>query len=501
VLVAAWVMAPRAQAQQSAVSGEFSVQRFNPAPGPHNFLTTRSVRSDGKMSYSAGLMANWAWEPLVVRSCESETNCSSPNAINPTDVKVVENIVSADLLGSLTIVPELQLGLRLPVTYVKGQGLTEAGRADPKELSAVGLGDTEVEGKYRFYGGRDTPLAAGAALFLTAPLGTATAKGKYIGDTLPTVGARAIVDGEFGPISAGANLIGVFRDKGRVGSTEVGSELRYGVAGAYRVSPLIQVVLDTFGSTAFTSRSGTNAWEVDLASRLTLLNSPFVFTAGLGTGLLQGVGVPKLRAFLGAIYVIEPHDRDGDGIPDNLDQCPTEPEDIDGFEDGDGCPDKDNDGDTIADGMDKCPNEAEDFDSFQDTDGCPDPDNDGDGILDERDQCPDKPETMNGYKDQDGCPDEPDRDNDGVPDSKDKCPDQAEDTDGFQDEDGCPDPDNDNDGIPDNQDECLDEAETYNGYQDEDGCPDVPPAGWKKEEGTPGAAQPGAAKKPDIELD
>jgi hypothetical protein len=454
------------------------------------------------MSFSAGLMANWGWEPLVVKSCESETDCSSPNAINPTDVKVVENVVSADMLGSLTIFPELQLGLRLPVTYVKGQGLVkETGRADPKELSAVGLGDAEVEGKYRFYGGRDTPLAAGGALFFTAPLGHATANGKWIGDTLPTVGVRAIIDGEFGPVSVGANLIGVFRDKGRVGSTEVGSEMRYGVAGAYRFSPLFQAVLDAFGSTAFASTSGTNALEADLAGRLTLLNSPLVFTAGLGTGLWQGVGVPKLRAFLGAVYVVEPHDRDGDGIPDNLDQCPTEPEDIDGFEDADGCPDKDNDGDTIPDGMDKCPNEPEDFDGYQDTDGCPDPDNDGDGIPDDRDQCPDKPETFNGYKDEDGCPDEPDRDNDGIPDSRDKCPDQAEDTDGFQDEDGCPDPDNDNDGIPDNQDECIDEPETYNGYQDEDGCPDTPPPGWKKEDAAPGAGKPGAAKKPDIELD
>jgi OOP family OmpA-OmpF porin len=500
-LAAASGIAPRARAQQSAFSGEFSVQRFDPAPGPRNFLSTRSVRSDGKMSWSAGLMANWAWQPLVVRSCESETNCSSPNAMNPSDVKVVENLVSGDFLGSLTIVPKLQLGLRLPVTYAKGQGLTGAGRADPKELSAVGLGDALLEGKYRFYGSRESPLAAGGGLFLTAPLGSATAKGKYIGDTLPTMGARAIIDAEFGPLSAGANLVGVFRGKGRVGSTEVGSELRYGVAGAYRVSPVFQVVLDAFGSTSFKSTNGTNALEVDLASRITLLNSPFVFTGGLGTGLVQGVGVPKIRAFLGAIYVLEPHDRDGDGIPDNVDQCPTEPEDIDGFEDTDGCPDRDNDGDTIVDAMDKCPNDAEDFDGYQDTDGCPDLDNDGDGIPDDRDQCPDKPETFNGYKDQDGCPDEPDRDNDGIPDSRDKCPDQAEDTDGFQDEDGCPDPDNDNDGIPDNQDECIDEPETYNGYQDEDGCPDTPPPGWKKEDAKPEPGQPGAGKKPDIELD
>jgi OOP family OmpA-OmpF porin len=99
-------------------------------------------------------------------------------------------------------------------------------------------------------------------------------------------------------------------------------------------------------------------------------------------------------------------DRDGDGIPDNLDKCPDEPEDKDGFQDEDGCPDLDNDGDGIPDALDKCPNEPEDKDGFQDEDGCPDPDNDNDGIPDARDKCPNEPETFNNYKDDDGCPDE-----------------------------------------------------------------------------------------------
>ena len=34
-------------------------------------------------------------------------------------------------------------------------------------------------------------------------------------------------------------------------------------------------------------------------------------------------------------------DRDHDGIPDAVDLCPDEPEDLDGFEDSDGCPDPD----------------------------------------------------------------------------------------------------------------------------------------------------------------
>ncbi len=99
-------------------------------------------------------------------------------------------------------------------------------------------------------------------------------------------------------------------------------------------------------------------------------------------------------------------DADGDGILDDIDQCPKVAEDMDGFQDEDGCPDYDNDNDGIYDKDDACPDEAEDKDGFQDQDGCPDNDNDKDGIVDDRDKCPNNPETVNGFKDKDGCPDE-----------------------------------------------------------------------------------------------
>jgi OOP family OmpA-OmpF porin len=69
-------------------------------------------------------------------------------------------------------------------------------------------------------------------------------------------------------------------------------------------------------------------------------------------------------------------------------------------------PSVDKDLDTIPDAADKCPAEAEDIDGFQDDDGCPELDNDNDGVGDDDDTCPSDPETKNGYKDTDGCPDE-----------------------------------------------------------------------------------------------
>jgi len=93
-------------------------------------------------------------------------------------------------------------------------------------------------------------------------------------------------------------------------------------------------------------------------------------------------------------------DADHDGIPNATDKCPNEPEDKDGFEDTDGCPDLDNDKDGIPDATDKCPNEPEDKDGFEDTDGCPDLDNDKDGIPDATDKCPNEP----GPAESGGCP-------------------------------------------------------------------------------------------------
>lgn len=169
--------------------------------------------------------------------------------------------------------------------------------------------------------------------------------------------------------------------------------------------------------------------------------SPFVdfeWTAGIGAKF--GIG----------------KDTDKDKVPDKRDNCVTEPEDIDDFEDSDGCPDTDNDQDGIEDSQDACPIEAEDVDTFEDADGCPDPDNDEDGILDVSDQCP----LEAGTEALGGCPD---RDGDGVADKADRCPDLA----GSMDFGGCP--DTDGDRIPDPLDECPNEAGPLESF----GCPDL----------------------------
>lgn len=127
-------------------------------------------------------------------------------------------------------------------------------------------------------------------------------------------------------------------------------------------------------------------------------------------------------------------DNDGDGVNDDIDVCPNEPG-VASDDDLTGCPrnpvgqgagqpgdagpvdpaigeplaplqpalDPDNDG--LAGEDDSCPDQPEDVDQFEDFDGCPEDDNDSDGIKDADDRCPLQAEVINGIDDDDGCPD------------------------------------------------------------------------------------------------
>ena len=78
-------------------------------------------------------------------------------------------------------------------------------------------------------------------------------------------------------------------------------------------------------------------------------------TAGGELGLDDAIGVPTFRAIIALGWAPRSHDKDGDGVDDDIDQCPDLPEDRDGIQDADGCPEDDADGDEILDKDDACP--------------------------------------------------------------------------------------------------------------------------------------------------
>ncbi|HET8790544.1 MAG TPA: OmpA family protein [Modicisalibacter sp.] len=90
-------------------------------------------------------------------------------------------------------------------------------------------------------------------------------------------------------------------------------------------------------------------------------------------------------ALMCADYGPSMNDSDGDGVPDDRDQCPNTPAGV--AVDASGCP-LDTDGDGVPDYMDECPGTPAGVEV--NASGCP-LDSDGDGVPDYMDQCPNTP--------------------------------------------------------------------------------------------------------------
>ncbi len=459
-------------AAQDGVLGDFSASRFRPAPGPLNYLGTDGSSVGGDMLPSFGFILDYAHRPLTLygATCDpmDATDCETTGA----ELHLVENMIQGHIMGSFSIADRVQIGLVLPMGYVSGQGIEvdiDGMRRTIGGVETFTLGDPQLSVKARIFGDGRDGIGLAARYWLTFPVAHAIAPGSFMGDPSVTTGGEFIAEFGIGGFHAAANIGGYWREKQVLLSTEGTSLLTYRVAAGYDITELVTVFAELDGASSFS----TQATENPLEGRLTgqLRQGDFNFLVGAGTGFVSGIGVPMVRVFGGLTWAPLRYDSDGDGIFDSDDGCPSEPEDMDGYMDEDGCPEPDNDSDGFADAEDQCPNEAEDRDGFEDEDGCPDPDNDGDGVIDGYDSCPDEPEDMDGDRDEDGCPDD-DTDRDGIPDSEDQCPNEPEDTDGYGDEDGCPEDDFDGDGIPDDNDLCPDQPEIINGVEDEDGCPE-----------------------------
>jgi outer membrane protein OmpA-like peptidoglycan-associated protein len=470
-ILAATLAPTTANAQTTAAvavgTSAVELHAYQPTPFGERFLRLDRTAVLPRGEFRLGADVDYALRPLVLE--DAMPGIFQVGAPGPEHV-LIEHAVSASLAASLGLGHHLELALAVPVTlYQTGQ--TVPGVDTP---SLLGVGNAQIGLKAGLFA--RAGLGAGAAILLSAPrgLGTFTAENGWSGE------GRLFGDYERGRWSFGARAGLRLRQEILFEDTRIGNELGFATGAALALGPRTSLMAELAGSTPLASPFGNlRQSPVEALAGLRRRIGKTWFTLAGGPGLTDGYGSPVFRVVAGVTWANRPPDADLDGIPDDDDRCPRVPEDKDGFEDADGCPDPDNDADGIPDPVDRCPNVAEDKDGFEDADGCPDPDNDKDGILDGNDKCPDKPETVNGFEDADGCPDEApkavpaDSDKDGILDDDDECPEEPEDKDGFEDADGCPDPDNDKDGILDAVDRCPLEPETINGVEDADGCPDA----------------------------
>jgi len=475
--VALFLSAAPAMGQQPQDDRGFSTQNFQVAPGYGSFLTVEGAQVPQGLAFRLGALFDYQHRPLLIRGC-SRVEGGACTEWSGDEVPLIEHHLMGEVYGAISFFRVFEAAVAVPaVLYQSGEDVVAPDGTVAVESpgSAAGLDDIRLHLKLDLlhtFGYEGDTVGLALVPVVSFPVGNAIASDSFMGDSFLTFHPALAFGLDFDRVRLGLNGGYLWRQDKEFYLAEVGPRITYGAATEIVIVGGLSGIIEVFGQNGISADVASSPLEGDGAIRYTW-DSGVALTVGGGGGIIGGVGNPMFRVFAGLVWAPPTADRDGDGILDDDDACPDDPEDKDTFEDEDGCPDPDNDEDTRPDVADRCPFEPEDLDGFEDEDGCPDLDNDGDGLMDVSDLCPNEPEDVDGDEDEDGCPEEDkDKDKDGILVPDDACPEVPEDKDGFEDEDGCPDPDNDGDGILDKADACPLEKEVVNGVDDEDGCPD-----------------------------
>jgi OOP family OmpA-OmpF porin len=395
-----------------------------------------------------------AVDPLRMSNLINETS-----TLHASPVNAVTSQFSTYISAGVELLDRLTFGATFPSAWIEtGNQPTPTffnGSQSATVYSTAGpaVGDTRFDARWVAWRNEDKSQALALQGSIWAPTGAGAAS-NFGGD--PGTGGMLLVAGELNPhwslpLVFVANTGPAFRPESSINNPAgslSGTKQGLGVAdewrlaigafmpilgGKYRLGATIfgQTGIksdDIVGNTAFTSQNTPVEWNVEgRMMKLSMLGERWYAGAGVGTRILDGYGAPDFRlvALLGTYFVIEDtsanspearvrmhqriaqslKDTDGDGIPDEIDACPEEPEDHKDPDPGDGCPaPSDRDGDGIPDQYDKCPDQPEDKDGIDDLDGCPEDDADNDGIPDAKDACPKEPGPPDPDPKKNGCP-------------------------------------------------------------------------------------------------
>src|SRR5215470_9396911 len=348
-------------------------------------------------SWHAEFLVDWNVQILAARAGDQKTGNFIPWRVD------------GHLLGAWTVLPFLELGGDLQVTFAQGDNFEAIAGGFPPFNTGVsgGLGDIRLVPRFFTPASWKLPVDLAIVPELRFPTGKSDS---FLGGNGVIFAPRANIEKAFGAVRLLLNVGLRYRSTGRFINLIVENELTGGGAviwtlptgSVFRRPELIaETTFSTplsqpfAGNVGTTSASATTPWEFLVGAR-TLFGKHWGGEIAMGRGIstTAGFGRQGFRMLASIRYEFEPEpvaikDRDHDGVPDDLDKCPDEPGDG-----PDGCPDLDWDKDGIPNADDRCPREP----GTRELDGCPD--RDQDGIPDPEDKCPDQP----GPAENDGCP-------------------------------------------------------------------------------------------------
>jgi outer membrane protein OmpA-like peptidoglycan-associated protein len=307
----------------------FNAARFRPTPDGRSLLAVDDAAVPGE-GVGGGLVLDYADDPLVYRYDDGST-----------ETRLSGNVGTANVYAFYTL-SRFRLAVDLPLHLSDGSDLA---------LGGFHPGDLRFDLKGTILDRHRTGFGLGAAVDLGLPTGDAAA---WLGDPAAAFGGRLIATAgkKRGILSASVGVRGTAPAE-LLPDLDWGTRLTWGVGGDVPILEALDAFAEADGELALNGPLAMGSAPAEWRAGLHYLPLPeMVLTAAFGTGLTTGVGAPDYRAVAGVAWVppavrkreadvatVAGPDRDGDGIPDATDLCPGQPEDRNGRNDQDGCPD------------------------------------------------------------------------------------------------------------------------------------------------------------------
>lgn len=417
-LAFAWLsFSPEAHAQEAP---GFALSRFEPSERGSDWFVGESLDLRGRFRPAIGAVAEYAYQPLVVR-----------NRNGDLVAEPVRHLALLHVGASVALADRFRLALDLPVqVFAEGTSATFGTRSFSAPTHAAGIGDLRIGGDVRLFGTYGDVITAAAGVQVWAPTGS---REQYTGDGAVRIRPRAMVAGEVGAFVYAAQLnVGYRAHSEQVDGSSIGSDLGFTASAGVRLAKR-RLVLgpEVFGSTVLDDPFARRATPIEALLGAHYLVRDVRFGAGVGTGIGSGYGAPALHALLSAEWMPSFEDQRRRGSQARQAESTPVPSTTAPGEDN-----LDRDLDGVADRLDACPGVLGVLSSDPRMNGCP-PDTDGDGIHDVDDACPTTPGLRTSNAATNGCPDS-DRDKDGITNVDDACPDEEGPRDPDPNRSGCP---------------------------------------------------------------
>lgn len=296
-----------------AVPG-FNVQQFQPSIDAQRMLWTNDTLLAPNKHTSGRFLLSYVNDPIAYENASGERT------------ELVSDLTQLDLLGAHTR-GAFRLGLDVPLLLRTSGDITGG---------ETGLGDISAQARWTALDRRAD--AVGVALALSTTLPTATVDAP-LGLSGLGWGIEAIVDKEVGDLLLAANIGHRGQPEVQLENLEWDDQFIGRLGAGYALSDAAGLSGELATAMVYSSIGDGGSPAEVLAGGYRRVARTLMFRGGVGTGLNNAVGTPKLRVVLALGYEpVDDRDSDNDGIYDRVDVCPDAPEDLDAVEDGDGCP-------------------------------------------------------------------------------------------------------------------------------------------------------------------